>query len=281
MPRVRLDDRAIVAVSGKDAEDLLQGLITTDLDALAPDEARPGALLTPQGKILFDFMISRDGDGLRLETARDQAEALLKRLTMYKLRRDVTVEATALKVFAAWDGPSEAPYDPRLPGLGRRFVAESAEGDATLSEYEAHRLALGVPDSAVRAEESPPELRPSEVAWREEAAEGKLDLLTTIDFRMTSNAIFSDVVLPAATFAQGYESYRVELADGRVAVGVITRRTADGVVLRDAGGAEVRVPARAVEGMTRAPTSLMPDGLARAVTPDELRDLFAYLRSRK
>ncbi|MEI2297511.1 CAF17-like 4Fe-4S cluster assembly/insertion protein YgfZ [Ensifer sp. MJa1] len=89
MPRVRLDDRAIVTVSGKDAEDLLQGLITTDLDALAPDEAKPGALLTPQGKIFFEFLISRDGNGLRLETARDQAEALMKRLTMYKLRAAV------------------------------------------------------------------------------------------------------------------------------------------------------------------------------------------------
>ncbi|MBS1888160.1 MAG: nitrate reductase subunit alpha [Actinobacteria bacterium] len=59
---------------------------------------------------------------------------------------------------------------------------------------------LGTTDDAVRAEESPPELRPSEVAWREEAPQGKLDLLTTIDFRMTSNALFSDVVLPAATW---------------------------------------------------------------------------------
>ncbi|HET9153598.1 MAG TPA: nitrate reductase subunit alpha, partial [Solirubrobacterales bacterium] len=59
---------------------------------------------------------------------------------------------------------------------------------------------LGTTDEAVRAEESPPELRPSEVTWREEAPEGKLDLLSTIDFRMTSNALFSDVVLPAATW---------------------------------------------------------------------------------
>ena len=62
---------------------------------------------------------------------------------------------------------------------------------------------------------------------------------------------------------------------------MIARRTADGVVLRDATGAEVRVPAAAVERMTRDRTSLMPDGLAQAVTPDELRDLFAYLRSLK
>ncbi len=69
---------------------------------------------------------------------------------------------------------------------------------------------LGVPDSAVRAEETPPELRPREVVWRDEAPEGKLDLLTTIDFRMTSNALFSDVVLPAATW---YEKYDLSSTD--------------------------------------------------------------------
>jgi nitrate reductase alpha subunit len=69
---------------------------------------------------------------------------------------------------------------------------------------------LGVQDNAVRAEESPPELRPREVVWREEAPEGKLDLLTTIDFRMTSNALFSDVVLPAATW---YEKFDLSSTD--------------------------------------------------------------------
>src|SRR5262249_59244504 len=93
--------------------------------------------------------------------------------------------------------------------------------------------------------------------------------------------LLESIVLPSATFAQGYESFRVELANGRVAVGVIARRTADGVVLRDAAGAEVKVPAKAVEGMTRDRTSLMPEGLAKAVTRDELRDLLAYLRGLK
>jgi nitrate reductase alpha subunit len=69
---------------------------------------------------------------------------------------------------------------------------------------------LGTTENAVRAEESPPELRPREVRWRERAPEGKLDLLTTIDFRMTSNALFSDVVLPAATW---YEKYDVSSTD--------------------------------------------------------------------
>src|SRR5205085_11623080 len=69
---------------------------------------------------------------------------------------------------------------------------------------------LGTTENAVRAAESPPELRPREVTWREEAPEGKLDLLMTVDFRMTSNALFSDVVLPAATW---YEKYDLSSTD--------------------------------------------------------------------
>jgi nitrate reductase alpha subunit len=69
---------------------------------------------------------------------------------------------------------------------------------------------LGITENAVRAEESPPELRPRDVAWRDQAPEGKLDLLTTVDFRMTSNALFSDVVLPAATW---YEKYDLSSTD--------------------------------------------------------------------
>jgi putative heme-binding domain-containing protein len=105
--------------------------------------------------------------------------------------------------------------------------------------------------------------------------------LTKVGGVRAGRDLLESVVLPSATFAQGYETYKVDLADGRTAAGVIARRTADGVVLRDATGAEVRVPAAAVERMTRDRTSLMPDGLAQTVTPDELRDLFAYLRSLK
>jgi putative heme-binding domain-containing protein len=105
--------------------------------------------------------------------------------------------------------------------------------------------------------------------------------LTKVGGVRAGRDLLESVVLPSATFAQGYETYKVDLADGRTAAGVIARRTADGVAMRDATGAEVRVPAAAVERMTRDRTSLMPDGLAKAVTPDELRDLFAYLRSLK
>src|SRR5690606_2117869 len=91
MPSVTLTDRAYISVSGSDALDFLQALITTDLPSLRAGEMRPGALLTPQGKILFDFMIARDGDSLLIETTADQRDALAKRLTMYKLRAAVGI----------------------------------------------------------------------------------------------------------------------------------------------------------------------------------------------
>ncbi|MDP9633954.1 UNVERIFIED_ORG: folate-binding protein YgfZ [Ensifer adhaerens] len=159
MPRVRLDDRAIVSVSGKDAEDLLQGLITTDLDALAPDEARPGALLTPQGKILFDFMISRDGDGFRLETTADQAEALLKRLTMYKLRSAVILSLdTSTPTVIAFDEPlAEGFRDHRFEKAGAtvfRFYGESEADSASNADLDQLRIVSGIavsgPDYALQ-----------------------------------------------------------------------------------------------------------------------------------
>src|SRR4051812_26275929 len=87
MPFASLEDRAVIAVSGPDAEHFLQNILTTDLDTLAPDTAKPGALLSPQGKILFDFLISRDGEnGFRLECRTDVAGDFLRRLMLYKLR---------------------------------------------------------------------------------------------------------------------------------------------------------------------------------------------------
>jgi hypothetical protein len=143
-----LADRAVLRVSGADARAFLNGLLTNDVTGALPVWA---GLLTAQGKYLFDMIVhdgGGDGGALLLDVAADRAEALAKRLTMYKLRRAVTVEATDLSVFAAWDGPADAPFDPRLPGLGRRWVAESGATTATLADWHAHRIATGVADSA-------------------------------------------------------------------------------------------------------------------------------------
>ncbi len=85
MPTVSLDNRSIITVSGAEAEHFLQNIVTCDLDALGPAEARPCALLTPQGKILFDFLISRqDEQTMRLECRADIADDLVRRLMLYR-----------------------------------------------------------------------------------------------------------------------------------------------------------------------------------------------------
>ncbi|MBP1882822.1 YgfZ/GcvT domain-containing protein [Sinorhizobium mexicanum] len=156
MPKVCLDDRAIVSVSGKDAEDLLQSLITTDIGALGSDGVRPGALLTPQGKILFDFLISRDGEALRLETTSDQAEPLLKRLTMYKLRSAVDLSlrspAPVTVVFGEEEPPAGSYRDHRFEKAGLsvfRLYREMEGADATAGDLEALRIASGIAVSGV------------------------------------------------------------------------------------------------------------------------------------
>ena len=89
--RLSLSGRAVLNVTGEDAEDFLQNLITTDLDTLEHGDLKPGALLNPQGKILFEFLVSRNGGGLRLDTLQTSADDLLKRLTLYKLRANVQI----------------------------------------------------------------------------------------------------------------------------------------------------------------------------------------------
>jgi hypothetical protein len=142
-----LSDRAVLRIAGEEARPFLQGLLTNDVDALAPDKPLWGGLLSPQGKYLFDMILFDAGDAILADTFAPRAAELAKRLTMYKLRRAVTVEQTGLKVFAAWDGESEAPYDPRLPGLGRRWVADGAETNCSRADYDEHRHSLGVADS--------------------------------------------------------------------------------------------------------------------------------------
>jgi tRNA-modifying protein YgfZ len=109
MPRLSLSGRAVLNITGEDAEDFLQNLITTDLDALEQGDLKPGALLNPQGKILFEFLVSRNGDGLRLDMLQTSADDLLKRLTLYKLRAKVQIAVDSeslVQVF--WESESGA-----------------------------------------------------------------------------------------------------------------------------------------------------------------------------
>jgi tRNA-modifying protein YgfZ len=166
MKAALLPDRGVVKVDGDGARKFLDGLVTADLDKVTRDAAQYGALLTPQGKIIADFIVAEvapeDGTGLFLDCPRALATTLTARLNFYKLRAKVIVEdlSETLGVLAAWDGEGTTDCglvyrDPRLPALGLRamippHLAAEAAADlgAELVEaqaYEAHRIALGAP----------------------------------------------------------------------------------------------------------------------------------------
>ncbi|TBZ13863.1 MULTISPECIES: YgfZ/GcvT domain-containing protein [Rhizobium] len=149
MPAVFLKDRSLLFVSGAEAQSFLQNLITTDIAALGADEARPGALLTPQGKILFDFMIWQDGDGYMIETDADQRDSMLKRLTMYKLRAAVTLApSTEEGVTVAWGEDAEdsrGARDSRFAKAGVTLTRRPGKhGDGAEALYDALRISHGI-----------------------------------------------------------------------------------------------------------------------------------------
>ncbi len=153
MPVALLPDRVLITVVGPDATTLLQGVLTCNVETLQPGEARLGALLTPQGKILFDFLVSRIPDGFRLDVQADKAADLAKRLTLYRLRAQATIAADpTVAVAAVWAGAvppaAEAVADSRAADLGARLYAAAGafSTDATEADYHAHRIALGVPE---------------------------------------------------------------------------------------------------------------------------------------
>jgi folate-binding protein YgfZ len=157
-----LPDRAVIRLSGAGARAFLQGLITNDIGKAAEGSAIHAGLLSPQGKILFDFFILPGHDGYLLDGAKSESEALRQRLAFYRLRAEVKIEEEpALKVAASWGdtAPPKLPpsahifADPRLASLGFRLLlpadAKLTElGCAVASErdYHAHRIALGVPE---------------------------------------------------------------------------------------------------------------------------------------
>ena len=143
-----LSDRAVIAVSGAEARTFLQGLITNDINRLAPDAPLYAALLTPQGKILFDFLLYERDSAILLDCARATAEAFHKRLSMYRLRAKVEIASRGdLAVIASWNGDATGDWrDPRVADLGHRSVAIDTVDEPSLDRYTAHRLDLGVPE---------------------------------------------------------------------------------------------------------------------------------------
>jgi len=169
----RLHSRALIRVSGPDARPFLHNLLTQDVETLAEGELRYGALLSPPGRLLFDLFLKGEADAVLLDVAADRREALLQRLSMYRLRAQVSVEADDRPVFAAWGGAIEGfTADPREPALGGRRYGGDPDANADEDDWRAHRLAVGVPDPATDA--------PDDKTYPIEA---NFDLLNGIDFQ--------------------------------------------------------------------------------------------------
>lgn len=136
-----LFDRAVIALSGPEARSFLQGLVTNDMAAVAPERPVYAALLTPQGKILFDFLVHEAEDTLLIDCRKSARDTLVKRLSMYRLRAKVEIAARDDLAVVP-----EGPPDPRLPALGSRGIAPACPAAPGDTAYLARRLDLGVPE---------------------------------------------------------------------------------------------------------------------------------------
>jgi folate-binding protein YgfZ len=169
-----LEDRAVIAVTGEDAAEFLQGLVSNDILHVGPDRALYAALLTPQGKFLFDFFIAEIGGQLHLDCEAGRADDFIKRLTMFKLRAKVTLAMTEFTVAAAFGADVQAAFglgtetgaaipfgggvaflDPRLAAMGVRLILAPGDGlhslEFTAAEagaYDGLRLSHGLPDGS-------------------------------------------------------------------------------------------------------------------------------------
>ncbi|MDE2573896.1 MAG: folate-binding protein YgfZ [Rhodospirillales bacterium] len=156
-----LPARGVVAITGADRVGFLQGLVSNDVALAGPGRAVWAALLTPQGKWLADFFILADADRLLLDVERDQAGMMVRLLGRFRLRAQASLAdmSDTLHVHAAWGGVPVLPAgciaapDPRLPEAGWRILAPAPLiGGATAAEWNAHRLALGLPDGSADLE---------------------------------------------------------------------------------------------------------------------------------
>jgi folate-binding protein YgfZ len=140
MAATTLIDRALIRLSGEDVRGFLQGLVTNDMAALAPDKPLWAGLLSPQGKALFDFLLWAEGEDVLIDCEREAAADLAKRLTLYRLRRPIEI-AREETLCVHWSPEGEGLCDPRLPELGRRWLEPFTEAAAGWLQ---HRLSLGV-----------------------------------------------------------------------------------------------------------------------------------------
>ena len=173
LPPTRLPGRGVIRLSGPDTIPLVQSLVTANVARLAEGDAAHAALLTPQGKVQSAFFAWATGEGLLLDVAADDLTPLTQRLGLYKLRAAVQIEDASgeLAAFAGDEGPPHARSDPRLAGMGLRWLAGLADqGDP--APYHARRIALGLPEFG--ADYGPGEAFPMDV---------NLDALGAVDYK--------------------------------------------------------------------------------------------------
>jgi folate-binding protein YgfZ len=171
-----LPSRAVITVTGPDARTFLNGLLTQEVETMAADEMRFSGLLTPQGRLLYDLFVAAVGEGLLLDVAAEHRDAILARLALYRLRAKVELAASDSAVLAKFPAHADELEkgwfaDPRLPALGWRAYGLGVATTATEDDYDAHRLALGVPGPA---------------DWGSDKTypiEANFDLLNGIDFK--------------------------------------------------------------------------------------------------
>ncbi len=281
----RLEARGVVAVTGPDAEPLLQGLVTNDMARLDATPALHAGLLTPQGKIMFAFFIVRAPDGVLLETAASSAAELAKRLAFYRLRAkaDIADVSDTYSVFAAWPEPGPFPAgalgyrDPRHADLGNRVLVATAAAAgfaadwrtaglvaATAEDYRAHRIACGVAEFG------------SDFAGAEVFPhEANFDRQDGVDFRkgcfvgqeVVSRMQHKTVVRKRFVAVEGTDSLpagQAEIVAGPATLGRL------GDVEGRHGLALVRLD-RALE-MREAGTPALAGGVAVTIAPDALED---------
>jgi folate-binding protein YgfZ len=173
-----LASRSLIALAGPDWRAFLQGLITQDVETLDPGEARFGALLTPQGRLLYDLFVVGRKDGCWLDVLAEHRAAIVQRLTMYRLRAKVEIAADETSVSILYGAEADPgpgwTRDPRLPALGWRGYGVAAPQGAAIADEaarDAAKLALGVPGPA---------------DWGSDKTypiEANFDLLNGIDFK--------------------------------------------------------------------------------------------------
>ena len=154
MPSAKLKDRSVLSVTGDDASGFLQNIVTCDMESVDRSGIGYGALLTPQGKIICDFLIFRAPNGYRIDVRQEAENTLAGRFQLYKLRADIAVSMEPdLAVYVSWgeDLLENGVVDPRLAELGHRHIAPASGADSpdNENEWQRHRIELAIPEGGI------------------------------------------------------------------------------------------------------------------------------------